>query len=196
MNIVAYSLYGQDNNAYFFLGAPESVFCPVCKNVIDELYTPARLKNVKSKYPLSFTYDGRPIVSDDFRAFCMAQDPEGAEFILVHSKPSLYLMRVKRVVDFDVCKRKTTMTNFCNCCKTFAQIAGASPGFLLGIDSPLDWGFFRTNVMFGSYREKHPQIIIGLNLKRAIEREDFRGVYFNPIYGSSTTYDEVVAIST
>jgi hypothetical protein len=195
MNAIAYDITGQDNGAFFFLEAPARAFCPVCGSVTDDSYLPERLKNVRSKYPFSYTYDGRPIATSEFRDFCMMHDPAGLDFALVHKTPSLYLVKAKRVVKFDSAKRRTTTTHFCDECQRFAQVAGATPGFLTEIDAPLGYQFVRTDVEFGSYREKHPSIIVGPELKCAMERMKFKGIYFHPVYGSSTTFEEAVAAS-
>jgi hypothetical protein len=193
MNIVAYQITGNDNGAHYFREAPESVFCPACDSVNDPTYVPTRLLHVRSRYPFSYTYDNRPIATEAFRNYCLERDPDGLEFVRVNAAPELYVMSAKRIVEFDAQKRRTKFIRPCDVCGRFTEVIGASPGFLRNVDTPLDCRFYRSDLEFGSRRNKHPVLLVGPELRYGLEKHKFKSMYFHPVYGASTTYEELVA---
>lgn len=90
----------------------------------------------------------------------------------------------EHIVVFDSERRQTKFVDYCETCGQYAQVAGATPAFLKTVSEPINDGIFRTDVVFGSYRRKHPLVIIGLETKKLIQKARFSGRSFRPVYGA------------
>ncbi len=179
--IVAYGMWGQDNGAYYFREAPDEVFCPDCGSVIDRDYTPRTLGRVKPIYDVSSTYDNHRIVSLKFKEFCERVRIKNLDFVKVTESPLLYDLRPRLVLQFDATRRKTRVENYCRTCDQYEAVAGATPVFLTGITSPIEEGIYRTDIEFGSGREKNPLKIIGVKTQERMQLEKFKGAEYRAV---------------
>jgi hypothetical protein len=176
----AYCLFAQDNNASFFDGAPKSVFCPKCDSVIKPDYRPTRLDIAeKGSTDLSFTTDGRPIVSEHFKVTCENNGYE-IDFFLLDGEKHVYLPSPRRTVRFDATRRKTRFVDKCPLCGRYESVVGATPAFL---DEPdgVGRGIYRTDLEFGSGREKFPMIVVGSVAMQILESAGLKGLEYVPV---------------
>ncbi len=179
--VIGYILYGQDNNLSFFANAPKNILCLHCGSCLDTSYYPKYLPLKKEVKDVSFTYDGRLIVSEKFKTFCDEYNVKGIEFFLVNEKPKFYFVSSNRFLNFDVEKRETRFENLCPYCSNYESVIGATPAFLKDIDVSIKEGFYRTDIEFGSGSEKSPLFIIGLRTKKLIMKQHFKGIEFEAI---------------
>jgi len=178
---IAYSLTGHDNDSYFFESAPGNVFCQQCGSCVDKSYLPDNM-TIRRKYDIGSSYDGRDIVSARFKEFCDEHYPGEAAFYQVTRDADFFYMVPKLILAFDAEKRRTRFLEFCPACGNYKSICGATPGVLKNQAEPIERGFFRTDLEFGSGREKSPVIIIGLKTKQQITEKRFGKPSFNPVY--------------
>lgn len=176
--IIGYSLYGIDNDSYMF---EEDLAnrCDKCglrigRPINEKFY----LKN--RKFEVSYTYDGYLIVSHRFKLFVEDNFYSGVEFSSFELK-DYYSLSCINILEFDAAKRETRFINYCDKCGRYNEVIGATPIFLKNITQPLNDGFYRTDLEFGSGSNKHPVIIIGVETYKKIKRERFKGIDFKPI---------------
>jgi hypothetical protein len=179
--IIAYFLTGHDNDSYFFETAPAELFCKICRSCLDESYVPENMK-IPRKYDIGSTYDGRDIVSTRFKMFCDVNYPEEVDFFSVTSKCDFFYMKPRRILILDAEKREIRFKDLCPVCGNYKSITGFRPGVLKYQHEPIEHGFYRTDVSFGSEHRKSPVIIVGLKTKEKIIEMGFSKPSFNPIY--------------
>jgi len=178
--IVGYSLSVDDGDKYFFEAAPDTVFCPKCDSVIDDSYTPVTIGGLKKDLDCFSTYENRLIVSERFKAVCDRLNSNGLQFIQVNNAPILYWLKIIKSLEFDSIKRKTRFDGLCSLCNNYESIIGATPVYLKGVNYPIESGFYRTDLEFGSGREKSHLEIIGCETKNILERECLLGINYIP----------------
>jgi hypothetical protein len=179
--LIAYALFGHDNGAYFFEKAPASLFCPNCDSCLSESYIPDDIV-IKSNYDIGCTYDGRKIVSLRFKSFCEGDYPGEVDFFQVTHKADFFYMKPRRILTFDVELRKTKFKGLCSLCGNYRSITGVTPAVLKGQIEPIPRGFYRTDIEFGSGRDKSFVIIIGIETREEIIRKRFRKPDIAPVY--------------
>jgi hypothetical protein len=180
--MLAYSLSGSDNSLYFFDDPPEGVLCSNCKTCLNLYYLPSEMTIHKSiKYDISFTYDGRPLVSTRFKEFCEAREYEGLNFFQVSREPCYFYFLPEILLQFDDYRRQTRFEKKCEVCGNYESIVGATPPYLKE-KGEIKKGIFRTDLMFGSAHRKFPRIIIGTETYQAMVKKKFRGIWFHPVY--------------
>jgi len=128
---------------------------------------------------VSFTYDGCLIVSDQFRA--AINDFAGASFVPLPSQPGWSLLLAGPQVTFDSDRRKTRFTEFCEECRRFTSVAGATPVFLVDPVIPLPDEVMRTDVEFGTGDELHALVLVGPGVADRLRREHLAGLDLAPI---------------
>lgn len=136
----------------------------------------------KKKYDIGSSYDGREIVSARFKAFCEENYPGEADFFPVTMKADFFYMTIRRILVFDTEKYGTRFDKLCHLCGNYESITGCSPGLIKNQPEPIERGFYRTDVIFGSGREKSPFFIIGLKTKEEIKAMKFTKPSMNPVY--------------
>lgn len=161
--ILGYNLLAQDNGAHFFPDdVPDGILCPNCGTCLDYSWHPQELSFSKKKAlrDVSYTYDGRLIVSRKFKDFCTNQQYRGIQFHKVFHEPELYYLFPERILPFDSERRKTRFVNKCEICGGYESIVGADPTFLRCTAAVSD-GIFRSDLAFASGKEKFPVVIVG-----------------------------------
>jgi hypothetical protein len=169
-----YAIYAEDNGYYYFQSAPESLFCSKCDSYIgDNDFFPEKLAIRKLKKNFSYTYDGRLLLSELAVDFFKEFNIENITFKLVNKKPKVYVPIVNSVIKFDVNKSKTRFENLCGLCGNYESIVKYAPNSLFQNEIKLKchYGIFKTNLSFGSGREKSPLIIAGEKLAKLLKKE-------------------------
>ena len=92
----------------------------------------------------------------------------------------LYLFKCTNIIEFDVERRETKFEEFNEECQMYNSVIGAHP-ICLKVNSPIENGFFRTDVKFGSGYEQSPIIIIGCSTYLKMKSEKFNDIAFEAI---------------
>ena len=178
--VTAFSMSAPDSDSYFFQDAPDALFCPECGSYLEEAYLPSDLTVRPGFCDFGFTYDGRLLVSDRAREFLLHHASTGLSFREVNHADQLFVLEAAATTKFDSNARRTRFVNKCSECGHYESVVGATPAFLALPDSIEDYGLYRTDIEFGSGKEKSPLFVVGTELKRLLEREfkelDFRAV--------------------
>ena len=183
--ILGYTFNGHSsNNVSFFDGnEPKGVLCACCGTCLDDTYSPEILDiNQSRKYDISYTDDLRNLYSERFYLFCKDVLKADVKFKQIKTRNMVlyYMIPPKKILEFDIVRRETKFEKKCKMCGGYESVAGAFPPFLK-INKPLGHGFFRTDVIFGSGREKGPLFIIGNEWKKLLAAQKFRGIDFEEI---------------
>ena len=95
------------------------------------------------------------------------------------AQQKLYILEIEKTLSIDKERRKVKFENFCKDCNDYAEIAGAIPAFLKeNSDGIEDVGIYKSDVFFGSGREKSPLLFVGEGLKNSL-RKSFKELDFH-----------------
>lgn len=184
MTIIAYEFCGNSSNdAEFFDGSePSDTLCPVCQCCLDEQYVPKFLDVSKSKkYDVAYTHDLKTVFSERFVRFCLDVLKTDEEFIPIKTPHAvLYYMLPKRVLQYNPLEKMVRFEALCLTCNQFAVIVKPGP-VLLKDETPINTGFYRTDLSFSDGKNKHPLLIVGTEWKELLAQQKFRGLTFEPI---------------
>ncbi|MBP5231832.1 MAG: hypothetical protein J6333_00325 [Planctomycetes bacterium] len=177
--MLGYSVYGHDNDTYFFRERNDVKRCPACGHLLDKWKE--RLGNAslsKKSLEVSYSYDGVLVVNERFMDVVHKEGLAGLSFIPIND--GFFHIRPKEEVKFDAEKRKTRFINQCPMCGNFESIVGSSPVLLVANAIPEN-GFVRTDIEFGSLDEKHPLVLCGLHAGHVLKANKFAGLVMNAI---------------
>jgi hypothetical protein len=176
----AYSVSAPDCDVHYFANAPANLFCPDCDSYIGEEEFVPQIDLRRCKLDFCFTYDGRLLVSDRARTYLSGRCTTPLKFAVVDKTSGYYALRLESTVPFDKDRRKTRFEGKCPRCGNFESIVGATPAFIFDSDKIEATGAYRSDLCFGSGREKSPLIVVGAALQRELEdifpEIDFREV--------------------
>jgi hypothetical protein len=177
--IVGYNIGGEFNNSYMFNSDDSNLpICKRCGYVTNFDYISSLFILNKKIYDISYTYDGRVIVSLKFKEFCLRNKYEGIEFKKLPNDPNYFLLSVYNIIKFDTDKRKLNFENYCDECKRYESITPARPIILKNISNPIKGGVYATDIHFASGNEKRPLLIIGIDTYQKMKKEKFKGIYY------------------
>lgn len=186
MKSVAAIFTGHDNDCYMVASCerplydvPDGVFCSQCGWKKDWTYTRPDFDLRKRKMDVSSTYDGATIVSDRVREVFTSHGVDESVFIPLPCEPGFYHLVPSCCVEFDAERRGTRFGRLCPTCGLHDTVAGVMPAFLKQL--PVDGHLFRTDILFGSYNERSPLIIVSVSLLDALQRGSFTGLDLQPI---------------
>ena len=176
--IIGYNIGGEFNDSHMFDADDKNLpICKKCGYVTDYDYVDPNFNLKKEIYDISYTYDGRVIVSLKFKEFCLRNKYLGVEFHELEKNPNYFIFKVNNILKFDTKKRKLNYENYCNICGNYESVTPASPILLQNVSSPLKDGFYATDLHFASGNEKSPLLIIGIETFKKIKKEKFKGIY-------------------
>ena len=179
--IIGYSIFGADNNSHMYEDAYDVKKCSKCGFVIDFEYVNPILKIKRRVNDFSYTYDGRAIASLKFKEFCTRKNLKGIRFLELPSDKEFFYMLVDNVVEFDHEKKGTRFKNYCDECKLYRAVAGATPVILKNVEKELESGIYATDINFGSGNELSEIIIISNDIYKEMKIEKFRGITYDKI---------------
>lgn len=171
------------NDGNFFDGSEgDDVLCPNCGSCLNYDYFPKSIDIKPSKkYDVSYTNDLRLLFSRRFVEFCTNILGADELFRKVNVQgQELFYMIPKRVLEFDVERRKTRFENPCSICGGYESIVGAKPAFLK-ITEPIKNGFFRSDVAFASGKHKAPLFFVSVDWMKQLSLQKFRGIEFSEV---------------
>ena len=155
-------------------GVAHPATCSRCGRKTDRNYVNGKFRAEKRAWDVSATYDGYCIVSQRFRQFSEQRAWEGMEFVALPSDPEFFILRLNNVLRFDSCRRKTRFERPCSQCNAYFDVVGGTPAYLSGVPEPLDEGFYRTDLEFGSGHEQAPMILVGVGTASLLKAGRFR----------------------
>src|SRR5262245_26816378 len=172
--IVANVIRGPDNDTYLFDDRAQR--CGTCGFRRDFLATNPRYVLRRSKLDVSSTYDNQLIVSARFKEWVERVGLPGAVFHPFDDDPRHFHLLSDRVVPFDTVARKTRFIGpTCAECGNAVEVIGADPTFLR-VNAPIERGFARTDVLFGSRDAKAPLILVDPASGHELERASMKGL--------------------
>lgn len=181
--LIAYEMTPQNLARFeFYENAPDSVFCPACRDIVDPEYVPQNLAARAVNSDMVFTRDGHDVTSQKFRDFCHRIGIPKLDLIKVNETPLLYDLRPRAVITYDVDCGPPRFENKCSQCGRYESVIGPKYSCLKGAEFPILEGIYRTDLEFASGQEKHPIIIVGLATAELIKKERFRGIVLNEIH--------------
>lgn len=165
----AYSLSAPDCDVYYFSSAPAFLFCPECDSYVGkEDYVP-QLDLGRCKFDFCFTYEGRLLVSERAKKFLSEHCTTSVVFAPVDRSARYYRFGVEATLLFDKDRRKTRFDRKCPRCGNFQSVVGATPAFIYDSCKVEATGAYRSDLCFGSGREKSPIIVVGATLKHQLQ---------------------------
>lgn len=174
-----YTIALELNDGKFYLGGNTGVICPHCDSVIGEIELSEVVFEPKiKKYDVSYSYDGVLIANSKFKKICESMKLRNIIFQTVNNDLGLYAMSVNKVVKFDFEARKTRFVNPCDLCGNFESIVGATPAFLLEDLPKENIEIYKTDIEFGSGRNKHSLLVVNEVTKKALEATEIKGLRF------------------
>jgi len=176
--VLGYIIFSYDNKYSMY----RNLMLNECDKYSD-IYTINRIDpeiKIKTKKPISSTYDNFTIVSDQFKEFCEQEGYEGLEFVTLPKSPGLYWFKIHNVIELDRNGHRIGFSGieFINDnekCKGYESVIGASPVFLK-IKELIPDGFFRSDLCFGGYSAKTPAQLIGIETMKKIKSAGIKGI--------------------
>ncbi len=162
-------------------GAPHPATCPACGRKTDPTFINPSYKLKKRRWDFGLTRDGYFIVSRRFRKFCEDQGWEGMEFVTLPAEDLFFVLRLTCILKFDVVKGETRFKKFCSQCGAYHDVVGAIPVYLSQISEPIEDGFYRSDLEFGSGHEQCPLILVGTNTAPKLRSQRFLRMRFDPV---------------
>lgn len=184
MNIIGHNLSGQDNDTYMFdEDDPSLERCRSCGYRLNfQAFNPKyRLGKKGRAWDIGSTYDGQLIVSRKFKEVCTKNKIPGIQFSSFDSEPDHFHIVATRELEIDPDRSKLRFGKKCPVCGNFDSVVG--PFRYFRVDSPLTFGFFRSNLALASGNAKSPLLIVSLDVHDLVKRADLIGVEFSPVQG-------------
>jgi hypothetical protein len=180
--ILGYCLYGQDNDSWMLEDGepPQELKCNRCGLLIDFDYSNPFYKIKRKTYDYSHPYDVGNVVSAKFREFCIREGYKNIVFKEFEWSPGFFQFYATKIVKFDIKRSGTSLSKYCEVCKSYEEVIGSSPPFL-DSQTVLSEGFYRTDLLFGSKNAKNSIIIVDPLTQQKIKREKMKGLVFKPI---------------
>lgn len=136
--------------------------CSTCGAIINKYRTmPCGLDIERRNYDIGNSYDGVTVISDRFRRVYKEAGFQGLAIIELDSDENFYVIRSKRVINFDTVRRKTRFIDMCSVCGIYRSVVGATPVFVQNHEVLGESELAFTDVQFGSGDEKAPLLLCG-----------------------------------
>jgi hypothetical protein len=192
MNVVGYTLSGQDNGTYMFRDKSTLPTCSGCHCRLDFTATNSGYQLTSSSADFSYTYDGQAIVSVAFKEICELNGYTEIKFGVFTKDPNHFHLLPQRQFEFDAARRETKFLDLCPICGRYESIIGATPAFFK-MNDPLADGVYRSDLLFASGNEKSPLILVGIATRKTFKDSKLRGLEFKEAYGFGGDVEEVFA---
>lgn len=180
--LVAHVIYGYDINHMYEDSKTRPGTCPVCHNTMEKI--PDLIYKIsRRKGDMFYTYDGFSIVSERFKCFCDERGYPDLTFVALTKSKGFYFFMPQRIYKLDYIRRKVEFIDKRDCCGCYDEVIGATPAYK-------DPDFFmesndficRSEWDFGSYGQKSPLIIAGLDTVSAMKAYGLKGMYYDKVY--------------
>jgi hypothetical protein len=155
--------------------------CPKCHRKLDPSWINPSFRVRNRRRDIAATYDGYTLVSDNFRAAWRQWGHPGAVFLDLPNDPKYQALQSNQIVPFDSEWRGTRFEDYCETCREYATVVGATPARLKGIKTPLPPGLYRTDISFACGIEQHPLLIVDTLSYSLLRSKKLVGLEFKPI---------------
>ena len=121
--LIGYNIGGDFNDSYMF--DSNDIYMPICEKcgyVTNYDYISPNFELNKEIYDISYTYDGRVIVSLRFKEFCLRNNYTDIEFHKLPKNLNHFVFKLNNLVEFDTKKRSRNYRS------TAAYISGVCVG--------------------------------------------------------------------
>jgi hypothetical protein len=179
--VIAFCLYGQDNDSYMLEDLSSTDLCPKCGYLNQFDYHNPFFKIKKKSHDFSHPYDLGNVVSLKFKEFCVRENYINISFKEFEKSHGYFQFFVHNIVHFDYGRSDTKFKNYCKLCGNYEEVTGVTPPFLKNL-AALNDGFYRTDLIFGSGNHKNPITIVAPGTQAKLKKEKMRGLVFKPIY--------------
>jgi len=179
--ILGYCLFGPDDDNYLIDENSTLDLCQNCGFLKDFHYHNPSYKVKRKMYDFFHPYDLGHLVSQRFREFCVRENYNAIQFKELERSFGYYQFFSESVVSFDAHRTGTEFDKLCTVCGNYEETTGIKPPYLSHIEHPLDDGFYRTDIVFGSKNSKDSIIIVGPETHRKLKREKMKGITYIPI---------------
>lgn len=153
-----------------------SVFCPECGSVVAD-YFPARLpEGTKRLKDIGYTLDGKLLCRTRFKEFCQATSIEAAFQTLPGGTDSIYMVLPTKTIQFDPTALPTRFIHKCSTCGQFKEVIGSIPPAFTGNSVTNMSGIARSDLEFGSSRDKAPILIADKETAARLHEQRFLGL--------------------
>jgi hypothetical protein len=174
--LIAYSVNAYFNDSFMLPDNNDYPRCIVCGCKLHEPFVNKDFKLKKKAFDISSTYDGFKIVSEKFKTIILELGIAEVRFEILPQLEGFYIFSANHILEFDSARRHTKFEDYCETCMRYKSIAGATPAFLKDIKEPIDYGIFRTDILFGGCNEKHPLLIFGINTYKHLKKQKIKGM--------------------
>jgi hypothetical protein len=179
--LAGFELSGPSGQGFFFdQETLDQYCCRGCRRVVRR-YRP-KFITLKEYFDFCYTYDGRAIVSDRFRRFCVRHKVPGCAFARVGKRRRLYWFRAVRRIPYPRDKRSIWHEPACRTCG-YRMSYLIRPVRLSNRRRPLARGFWRTDLEFGHTVVAHQRIFVDVKTAEMLRRAKLSGLSMLPFAG-------------
>jgi len=183
MKLVGYRISGFDNGTCMFDAYPSNSTCSKCGMRLDLLaYNPLYVSGKFRRSSLLYTYDGFPIVSQQFKDFIELQGFPNVDCHAFVNDPRRFFLTSKNIVPYDCNSPYLERDEYCSACERFVSVATGSKNAFVTLREPLPNGIFQTDLTFGHQNEQSPILLVGIETKRLMEKFGLRGISYGRAY--------------
>lgn len=155
------------------------VHCPKCFSTLDFRYVS---QSVRIRGPWDIVdVQGRCIVGERFREFCLTNGFTDVELPCVDSKHRYYELKPTRILEVDTDRSKPILSDFCTVCGNFESYVNGRGLFIVDVEHPLKRGIYRTDLIVGCGIGKHPRIIVAPETAEQMRSWHLNKVEFKPV---------------
>ncbi|HMR04207.1 MAG TPA: hypothetical protein PKA88_00450 [Polyangiaceae bacterium] len=176
------SIFGHDNDQYMVAsceeplpGIPSEVFCAVCGWKKEWRFTRPDFALGSRKRDVSMTYDGAMIISERARAIFMSCGEPSFSFQKLTREPEYFHLTPWHQIELELDPERqgARFGKRCDACGLHDWVAGATPP----IKAMPDAGHvFFTDILFGSFNERHPRFIVSGRARQLLASSDLSGL--------------------
>lgn len=182
---LAFRLSGAPNGGYMCGGADKVMsglvglaICSECGYRTDFEYTNLDLRLRSKKYDLSETYEGAFVVSERFKLFCESSHYRGLRFVGLPLSKGFYHMLVGQLLPLDAERIGIKRQGLCGTCGNYREVFGLSTCHVIGLQSPLGDGIWRSDMLVGSGNWKGGVTYVGPVTRERMRDAGLRGTHF------------------
>lgn len=181
--VVAFTLFGGDQDCMYPSREKTPGVCPVCFNRLEDVVDMSYHVR-KRKGDLFCTYDFFRIVTEKFKRFCEENKYPGLIFTPITASPGYYYFRPTGIYKLDYVRCKTKFITKRECCGSYDEVIGGfAPGYKdSGFLMQSDDFILASEYWFGSFERKAPLIIVGTRTKSKMKEYGLSNCFFFPIY--------------
>lgn len=171
---IGFVISPHSNNSFLLKGQKNLKRCP-CGELLSRECDLSQFR-LKKKRDISASEDSELFASNHFRQVWLEFGGEGLEFEPLPAQPGYYHLVFNDILEFDSIRRMSRAEDFRPCCQRNVTFVGATPAYLKRPEALEGNHAYRTDLEFGSGDEKHPLLIVGLNVGLKLKGSKISGL--------------------